>query len=185
MFQEWYERGRDAHHLFRRHVHVLDLLRSSQDKVSTVATRDGFRYQPACSVQFRVGLGNDVFVTLDRREKLHFISHTSLNDFPIRRLNESELVDPRVGCQRCNQSDIGAFRRLDRTNTTVVRRMHVSNFEPGPLSREPAWTKSRQTPFMRDFSQWVRLVHELRQLAAAEKLLNGRHNRFGIDQVMR
>ncbi len=38
---------------------------------------------------------------------------------------------------------------------------------------------------MCDFSQGVRLVHKLRELAAAKKLLDGRDNRLSIDQVMR
>ena len=38
---------------------------------------------------------------------------------------------------------------------------------------------------MRDLGKRVGLVHELRQLAGAEKLLDRRGDRFGVDQVMR
>ncbi len=42
MLQKWHERGRHTHHLLWRHVHVLNLIRVGQNKVSTVTTRDGF-----------------------------------------------------------------------------------------------------------------------------------------------
>ena len=38
---------------------------------------------------------------------------------------------------------------------------------------------------MRDLGQRVGLVHELRELGRAEKLLQGRRNRLGVDQVVR
>ena len=42
MLQERHKRGRHAHHLLWRHIHVLNLIRGGQNKVSTVTTRDGF-----------------------------------------------------------------------------------------------------------------------------------------------
>ena len=38
---------------------------------------------------------------------------------------------------------------------------------------------------MGDLGQGVRLVHELRQLRGPEELLDGRHDRLGVDQVVR
>ena len=38
---------------------------------------------------------------------------------------------------------------------------------------------------MREFSQWIRLIHELTQLTGAEELLDGGDERLGIDQLGR
>ena len=63
--------------------------------------------------------------------------------------------------------------------------MHVADFESGSFPAQAARSKSRKTPFMRDFRQRIGLIHKLGQLAAAEEFADGRHDRLGIDQVVR
>ncbi len=79
----------------------------------------------------------------------------------------------------------GPFRRLDRADPAVVRRVHVANLEPGALAGQAARPQGRQPPLVGHLGKRVGLVHELGQLAAAEELLDRRHHRLGVDQVVR
>ncbi len=185
VLQERHQRRRHTDDLLRRHVHVFDAIRRHGDEITSRAGRDGFRHEPAVGIDLRVGLGDEVFVSFDRRQEFDLIRHPTLFDSAVRRFDEAELVDPRIGCQRRDQTDVRTFRRLDGANAAVVRRMHVAHFESGPFPGQPAGTESRQTPFVRDLRQRVGLIHELRQLAAAEEFLYRRHDRLRVDQVVR
>ena len=108
-----------------------------------------------------------------------------LLDLAIRRLDEAELVDARVGRQRRDQADVRTFRRLDRADAAVVRRVHVAHLEPGALARQTAGTERREAALVRDLGERVRLVHELRQLAGPEELLDDRRHRLVVDELLR
>src|SRR6185369_13826249 len=91
----------------------------------------------------------------------------------IRRFDESEFVDASEARQRRDQTDVRTFRRLDRADTAVVSRVHVSNFESRAFTRKTTGSKRRQSAFVRDLRQRIRLVHELRQLRRTKELANG------------
>ena len=103
----------------------------------------------------------------------------------VRRLDEAELVDARVARQRRDQADVRTFRRLNRADAAVVRRVHVAHLEAGALARQTAWPERRETPLVRDLRERVGLVHELRQLRRPEELANRGHDRLRVDQVVR
>ena len=103
----------------------------------------------------------------------------------IRRDQEAVLVDGRVNRQAGNQTDVRAFRRLDRADAAVVRNVHVANFEAGPLAIQTAGPKRRQAPLVREHRQRIGLIDHLRQLAAAEEILDRRRDALGIDQAAR
>ena len=107
------------------------------------------------------------------------------SDLAVRRLDEAELVDARVGRERRDEADVRTFRRLDRADAAVVRRVHVAHLEARALAGETAGPEGREAPLVRDLGERVRLVHELRQLAGAEELLDHRRDRLGVDQVVR
>ena len=112
------------------------------------------------------------------------VEHAAVLDLLVGRLDEAVLVDPRVAGQRGDEADVRAFRRLDRADAAVVRRVNVADLESGPLAREPTRPEGRQTPLVRDLGEGVRLVHELRELRRAEELLDRRDDRLGVDQVV-
>ena len=62
--------------------------------------------------------------------------------------------------------------------------MNVAHFESGTLPRQPARAEGAESSFMRGFRQRVGLVHELGELAGAEKFLDHRRNRFRVDQIV-
>src|SRR5205807_10396902 len=92
--------------------------------------------------------------------------YANTDHFPvaIECLDEAKLIDARESAHRANQADVWAFRRLNGTNASVVRRVNVAHLEPGPFSAETTPTKSRQTTLVRQLCKWIRLIHELRKL---------------------
>ena len=85
------------------------------------------------------------------------------------RLDEAVLVDAGEGRQRVDQTDIRAFRRLDRADTAIVGRMHVADFKAGALTGQTTRPKRRQATLVRDLGERVGLVHELAELATSRR----------------
>ena len=115
----------------------------------------------------------------------HIIHNPATADFTVRALDEAMLVDASVAGKRGNKADVGAFRGLDGADAAVVRGMDVANLKSGSLPREAAGAQGRQTALVSDFRERIRLVHELGELRRTEELPNGRHDRLGVDQIMR
>src|SRR5262249_61867913 len=64
-------------------------------------------------------------------------------------------------------------------------RVNVSNLEAGALTRQTTRTERGETPLVRQSGQWIRLVHELRQLRGTEELLDRGDHRTDVDQRLR
>ena len=64
-------------------------------------------------------------------------------------------------------------------------RVHVAHLEARPLAGQAARAQRRQAALVGDLGQRVGLVHELRQLRAAEELAHRRRHGLGVDQVVR
>ncbi len=119
------------------------------------------------------------------REIANLVGDLAILDDPVWSLNETMDIDPRVGRQRCNQTDVRTFRRLDRADTTVVCRMDVTNFEAGTFTGQTTGAESRETTLMGNFRERIGLIHKLGKLTGTEELLDDSRNRLGVDQVMR
>ena len=139
----------------------------------------------AFGVERRARLGDDVLAFLDRRQVVDLVRHLAVGDPAVRRLEEAVLVELRVQRERVDQADVRAFRRLDRADPAVVRRVHVAHLEAGALARQAARAEGRDAPLVRDLAERVGLVHELAQLRGAEELLQRRRDRLRVDQVVR
>ena len=63
--------------------------------------------------------------------------------------------------------------------------VHVAHVEAGAVARETARTQGREPALVRQLGQRVGLVHELRQLRAAEELLHRGDDRPDVDQGAR
>ena len=179
------QRGGDRNDLARRHVHVLDFVRRLQLEFALEAAGDQFVGQLALLVERCVGLGDDVVAFLDRRQVLDLLGDVAAVNLAVRRFHEAVLVGARIQRQRVDQADVRAFRRFDRADAAVVRRMHVAHLEAGALAGQAARAERRDAPLVGDLRQRVGLVHELRQLAGTEELLDRGTDRLGVDQVVR
>ncbi len=112
------------------------------------------------------------------------IDHAAALHFLVGALDEAVVVDPGIGRERRDEADVRPFRRLDGTDTAVVRGVDVAHLEPGPLAGQTARSEGGEPPLVGDLGERVRLVHELRQLRGAEELLDRRDDRLGVDQVV-
>src|SRR3989304_3856340 len=63
--------------------------------------------------------------------------------------------------------------------------MNITHFKPRPFPCKTAGTESRKPAFVSNFREGIGLIHELRQLAASEKLVYNGGNGLSIDKVMR
>ncbi len=106
----------------------------------------------------------------------------SFLDHAVRRDQEAVLVDVAVNGERRDQPDVGPFRGFDRADSAVVRNVHVAHFEPGSLAVQAARPKGRETPFVSELTERIRLVDHLRKLAAAEEEVDRAADALGVHQ---
>ncbi len=184
VLEERNQTGRDADHLARRHVDVLNLIDRDQHEVGAVAGDDRFALNLVVFDR-RVGRGDERFGFLVGPQPDDFVGQLALGDLAVRRDQEAVLIDDGVHRQAGNQADVRAFRRLDRADAAVVRNVHVAHFEAGPLAVQAARAEGRQPPLVREHRERIRLVDDLRQLAAAEEVLDRRRDALRIDQAAR
>ncbi len=108
---------------------------------------------------------------------LHLVSHLA-----IWRLNKAVLIDPPIGGEVADQADVRAFGRLNRADAAIVAVVYVAHIEARAVAAETAGAERTEAALVGQFGQRVLLVHELRQLAAAEELAHRGHHRADVDQ---
>ncbi len=186
MLQERDHGGRHRHHLARRDVHVVDTVgRDVVDLATLTAYQHPVVGERAVARQRLVGLGDDVPVLLVGREVVDLFGDLARGDLAVRRLDETERVDPRERRESTDQTDVRTLGRLDRAHAAVVRRVHIPDLEAGPLPGQTARAERTQPPPVGQSRQRVGLVHELGELRRSEELLDGRHHGPDIDQGLR
>ena len=65
-------------------------------------------------------------------------------NFTVRRLDEAVVVDAGVSRKRGDQTDVRTFWSFNWADTTVVRRVNVSNFETSAVASQTTGPESRQ-----------------------------------------
>ena len=161
MLQEWYQAGCHGHQLLGRHVHVIDLVRRPVDKVRPKAAGHLFGGELAIAVDRLVCLGNEVLLLNVAGQVIDFVSHSALHHLAVRTLDKTKIVHPGKRGQAGNQSNVGTFRRLHRTNTAVVGGVYIPDLKPGAFAGQTARTKCREATLMCQLCQRVDLIHEL------------------------
>src|SRR4029077_5812040 len=68
----------------------------------------------------------------------------AVRHFPVRSFDEAKLVDAGKARETGNQPDVRTFRRLNRTNSAIVGRVNVADFESGTLARQAARSQRRE-----------------------------------------
>ena len=188
MLQERNERSSDGGNLLRSHVHELNLRRRNDRIVCILTTLHLVTNEGAVIVQGSISLTNNLAFFFFSRKEHHVVIvkvHHGVFNLAIRGLNETEFVNLRINAKRRNQTDVRTFRRLNRTETTIVGVVYVTNLETGTFTRQTAGAKSRQTALVGHLSQRVRLVHELRKCIGAEERIDDAGNGLGINQISR
>ena len=186
VLQERNQGGADRDHLTRRHVHQVDFADRDIDRLFLVLTGKGLAAdEPTVLVDLLVHLGDDVADFLISGHVHHFIGDLAVDDLAVRRFDETERVHAAERRQRADQTDVRAFRGLDRAHTTEVGGVHVSHFHRCAVARQAAGAQGGQTALVGHAGQRVVLVHELGQLGGSEELLDGRVHGADVDQGLR
>src|SRR4029077_20694241 len=94
-------------------------------------------------VERRIRLGDRELAFLDCRQIIDVSGDLAVLYTTVRRLEEAVLVGARVDGQVGDQTDVRPFRRLDRTHTAVVRRVHVAHLKSRTLARQTTRAKGR------------------------------------------
>ena len=184
VFEEWNEGGTDGDDLLRRYVHQHDFIRFRFEYIRAAAARYILmnemtfcieRFARLCDDLIFFDISGDIFTLISDSVGL-FIDQT------VRCLDEAVLVDDAVVGQRGDQADVRTFRGFYRAHTSIVGVMYVADFEPCTFTGKTARSQSGKTTLMRELGKRVRLVHELRQLGAAEEFLDSSYDRADIDE---
>src|SRR5208282_2285908 len=171
--------------LVGRHVHVLDVLGADHGGLTADARGDEVGGEAAVRVELRVGLRDHLVFLVEGGQIDDSIGDAIVFDFAVRRLDKAVFVDARVGRERRDKSDIGAFGRFNRADAAVMGRVNVADLESGALAGQTARSKRGQPALVRDLAERIGLIHELRQLRGAEELLDHGRSRLVVDQLLR
>ena len=183
VLQERDEARRDRDDLHRRDVHVLDLVRRLVAELRAEPARHALLGERAVALERRIRLRNHELLLLVGRQILDLVRHAAADDLAVRRLDEAEAVDLRVDAEGRDEADVRAFRRLDRADAAVVRRMDVAHLEARALAAEAARAEGREAALVGEGRKRVRLVHELRELAAREEVADDRAERLRVHEA--
>src|SRR6202521_2491109 len=121
----------------------MDLRRLDFQKVAAITDRDLLLGKMSLRVHDRVRLRDEEILLAIARQIIDLIGHAALLDLAVRRFDKPEFVDPRERAHRADETDVRTFRRFDRTNAAVMRRMHVADFESGAIAAQPAGPEGR------------------------------------------
>ncbi len=164
IFKERDQRRRNRHKLLRAHVDQVDRFRRVQHEFPGLPAGDQVILELAFRVLVRVGLRHGVPHLLGRRHIDDLVGHLALDHLAVGGFDEAVLVHAGKGRQRVDQTDVLAFRRLDRAHPAVMRRVDVAHLEARAFPGQTARPQRRQTALVGHFRQRVGLVHELREL---------------------
>ena len=185
VLEERNQRRCNRNYLLRRNVHQGDVFRRLDGEFVQVTNSHQLIDQLTFVVHGRRSLGDHVIGLFDGGQEHDLVSDQGVFHHTVRALKEAVLVGARIGRQGVDQTDVRTFRRFDRAYTTVVSRVHVTNFEACTLTGQTTWAECGDTTLVGDLGERVVLVHELRQLAGTEELFHCRSHWLGIDQVLR
>ena len=149
MLEEWNQRRGHGHELLWRYVHVINLLGFNIDKVALRPAGDRLRKEVALVIERRIGLRNDERLFTIGREIIKVTGDAALLHATIRRFEKPEIIHARERRERGDETDVLTFRRFDRTDASIVRRMHVANFEACAIAGKTARPESRQASLVR------------------------------------
>ena len=190
MFKEGYQSGRDPDHLVGCHVHVLDIGGIHEFKVCFMPGNDIPRHELRTFnlpllVCGRIRRSDKRFGFFIRTKPDNIVENLALFHFHVRSDKETIVVDARVNGEARDQTDVRTFRRFDRANSSVVGDVNISNFETRTFPVQTAWPERGKSSFVSELGKWIGLIHDLRQFATPEEVLDCCGNTFGIHERAR
>ena len=138
MLKEWDKACRHRNYLTGRYVHVCNFIRTHTHRFALETHHDHLFGQLAFVVHGRVCLCDDHTHFFNGRYIFDVIGYTTINHTAIRRFKETKVIGFGKYRQRVNQTNVWAFGRFNRTNTTIMRGMYVSHFKACTFTSQTA-----------------------------------------------
>ena len=187
ILKEWDQCCRNREYHLRRHVHIIKFASLIFLCLFTITTGYILMQEVSFLIQWCIRLCYMIVVLFicchihnifcnDRVHRICFV------DLTIWSFNESIFVDSRISCKRVDQTDVRTFRCLDRTHSSIVRIVNVTDLKSCTVSGKTTRSKCRQTSLVSQLSKRVVLIHELRQLRRTKEFFHGCSHRLDIDQ---
>ena len=115
----------------------------------------------------------DVVLFFFQRVQIHNLAgNLPVFNFCIRGFNNSEIIYFGIGGKMKNKPDVRAFRSMNRTDSSVVRRMHIAHLQSGALTSKTSGSQGGESAQMLYFIKYIFLRHELRKLVSGKKFLD-------------
>ena len=107
-------------------------------------------HEMALFIQRLIRLCHDIVILFVRSQINHLIGYDRILRIrlvhnAVRRLHETVFIDPRIGCQGVDQTDVRTFRGLNRAHTSVMRIVNIADLESRTVSGQTAGAQCGQT----------------------------------------
>ena len=132
MFQERNQRSSDRSNLLWRNIHQLYLVRSNNRIISITTSFYFLTNKFAFIIQWSITLSDYLILFLFGCQIFNtFIRyiHLTISYFTIRSWNKAKFINLSIHTQRRNQTDIRTFRSFNRTQTTIMSIVYVTNLK--------------------------------------------------------
>jgi len=169
MLEEGDQGGSRGDDLRRRDIHIVDLERILDRELAAHARLDPLVDKAPFLVQHFARLGDGQLLLVIGGHEIDLFSRGAVDNLAVGRFDKAELVDAGVGGQRGDQTDVRPFRGFDGAETAVVGIMDVAHLKAGAFAGQTARAEGREPALVGQLRERVGLVHELRELAGAEK----------------
>jgi len=133
---------------FRRHTRddldgVLQVKRGNPRSQSRIYLDARRRYHLT-----RIRVGDVIPQSLAKQFRFGILRHAE--HLAIGSFDEAKVIDPSIGSETSNQTDIRSFGGLDGADAPVVAMMHVAHIETSALAAQPTRTQSRKGALVRE-----------------------------------
>src|SRR5690606_19585736 len=141
VLEERNQSGSDRYDLNRADSDIVDLLGQRFDKLGFIANRNPLGGEGSIVIDRDVSRGDPVTILFVGCQVIDRVGEDTILSLSIWSFDEAIVIDPGMGSQRANQTGVGTFRGLDRTDSSVVAGVDVTHGESGTLSRQTTRTE--------------------------------------------
>ena len=187
ILKEWNHWCSNWEYHLRRYIHKINLALIELRSFFSVTSRYSISYEITILINLSISLCYMEIIFLISCEVTYFISNSWILRIrliynTIRSFNESIFINSCIRCKRVNKTNVRSFRSLDRTHSTIMSIVYISNLETCTISWKTTRTKGWKTSLMSNLTKRVILIHELWQLRTSEEFLNSSCYRLNINK---
>ena len=197
MLIQWSSRIRDNHpfiHFWRDIIHFTSQERLYSNRFLDLSIKL-FNFLCSISINKLIFLNNNLSCRISLCIKLKNItmSDSSSQCFNIwiyftkylqsRRFQKSFIINSTIEWLIDYKSNILSFWSFNRTNSTIVRWVHISHLKLSCLFLKSSRPKSSNSSLMFNFWKWINLIQKLRKLRCCKEWFNRIINHLKVHQI--